>query len=81
MDIGEDLRRYIIDDLGWSGRAEDLTDDYPLIDNDVIDSMGIFELIEMLENRYGIEIDQDEIVVDNFGSIARIARLVSDRTG
>lgn len=81
MDIGEALRRYIVDELGWTGPANDLTDDYPLIDNDVIDSMGIFELIEMLENRYGISIDPDEIVVDNFGSIGRISRLVAERPG
>lgn len=81
MDIGEVLRRYIVDDLAWTGRAEDLTDDYALIDNDVLDSMGIFELIEMLESRYGISIDSDEIEVENFGSIGRIARLVGERSG
>jgi len=79
VDIAADLRSYITGELRWSGSADQLTDDFPLVERDVIDSMGIFQLIEMIEARYDVTIDEDDIVLENFGSIGQIVRLVSAR--
>jgi acyl carrier protein len=76
VDIRDDLRRYFIEERRWLGDPALLTDEYPLVDNDVLDSLGIFQLIETIENRYGVEIDEDDIVIENFGTIGAIQRLV-----
>lgn len=79
MDIERQLREFITSDLGWSGRLEDLTSEYPLIEKDVIDSLGIFELVRFIEGHYGISVDDEELVAENFGTLAAITRLVQGK--
>ncbi|MFP5256669.1 MAG: acyl carrier protein [Acidimicrobiia bacterium] len=70
------IRRFILDELGWPGDACELDRATPVLDGDVIDSMGIYELATFLEQQYGIEILDEEVVPEHFGSIAALARLV-----
>ncbi len=71
------VRQFILEELDWDGPANELTDDYPLIDRDVIDSLGIFQIISFLESDWDIEVADEDLVPDNFASIAAIARLVA----
>ncbi len=48
----------------------------PLLDLGVIDSLGFVELVEEVQTRYGIAIEDVEITEENFGSIAAIAEFV-----
>ncbi|MGH9244215.1 MAG: acyl carrier protein [Acidimicrobiales bacterium] len=75
------IRDLIVADLGWPGDRRQLTDDYPLIDNEVIDSLGVFQIVTFLEAQYGIEVDDDELVPENFESLGAIAGLVHRKTG
>jgi acyl carrier protein len=78
MEVEQQVRQFIIDSLRWHGSAASLASDYPLIENDVLDSMGIFEMITYLEDQFGIEVQDDDLVPENFQTIAAIARLVSE---
>ncbi len=48
-----------------------------LLDSGVIDSFDIVDLIGSLEEMFGIEVDGDDIIPENFESIDAIARLVT----
>lgn len=73
------LRKFIINDLGWSGDAALLTDTYQLVENGVIDSLGVFELLQMMEEEFDLDIDDDELTFDNFESLAALASMVGDK--
>jgi len=45
----------------------------------IIDSLGFVELVEEVQSRYGLEIDDVEITEENFGSIDAIAKFVSSK--
>jgi acyl carrier protein len=75
------IRDLILDRLGWAGDGRLLTPDYELIDNEVIDSLGIFEIVSFVESSYGIEIDDEELAPENFETIGAIARLVERKRG
>ena len=63
-------------------RKEFLFDrDAPLADADplfpdVIDSLGVMEVVSFVEEQYGIEIAEDELLADNFRSLEAIGALV-----
>ena len=80
MSVSEDVRRFILSDLNHPGSEAELTESYPLIEKRVLDSLGIFKMVSFLERRYGIEISDQELVEENFGSIERIAALVDRKT-
>jgi acyl carrier protein len=76
-DVGAHLRTFIVEGLGWPGDPGDLTGDTPLLDGDVVDSVGVYELVTFLEAQYGIEILDEEVVPENFGTLSALTRLVA----
>ena len=80
MDIEQAIRQYLIDNRRWHGSPETLTSDYRLIENEVLDSMSIFEMVEFIEDNYDIEVDRGDLTSDNFGSIKGIAIFVSEKS-
>jgi acyl carrier protein len=76
--IEDNVRRFIVDELHWDGDGR-LTDDYPLIENHVVDSLGIFQIVSWLESEFGIEVLDEELVPEHFGTIAGIAGLVQSK--
>jgi acyl carrier protein len=74
MSTIERVRTYIIDELGW--RGQELTPDYPLLENRVIDSLGLFRIVDFLETAYGVKIPDGQLVPSNFATLQSIAKLV-----
>jgi len=81
MRIQDQIRQYIVDTGRWHGAITELSLDYALIDNEVLDSMGIFELVSFVEDEFGITIDDEDLVVENFGSIGAIESMVVAKVG
>lgn len=75
----ERVRDLLIDDLQWAGPRAELTDDLPLIENHVIDSLGVMRLVARLEAEFAIKIRDEDVVLANLGSIERIAAFVASR--
>jgi acyl carrier protein len=79
--VTEKIRKFIIDQIGWDAPPTQLTDDYALISNQVIDSLGIYKMVTFLENEFAIEVEDEELVSSNFGTISAIADLVASKRG
>lgn len=47
-----------------------------LIETGVVDSMGLYQLIEFVEQRAGVRVSDDDVVPDNFQTVAAIEELV-----
>lgn len=77
MSDGERIRGFLIEELHWQGPRSELSDDLPLIENRVVDSMGLLRLVAWLEETFGVEIADEEVVPANFGTIAAIERLLA----
>jgi acyl carrier protein len=57
--------------------ADALDPDTPLIQRGVIDSIDLLQLVEFLERRFNISIDETEILPSNLRSLAQIERFVA----
>ena len=53
-----------------------LGDEDPLLGTGVIDSIGVIELVEFLQDAFRLAIAEDEITEQNLGSLAAIGRFV-----
>ena len=78
MDVEQQVRQFLVNNSRWQGPVSGLTTDYLLIENEVLDSMAIFETVAFLEDQFGIEVQDDDLVPENFATIGAIARLVSN---
>ena len=79
MSVEDELRAIIAAELADGLRPGPLGDQLPLIEQGLIDSLGIFQLISFLEDRFGIAVTDEELVAQNFGTIAAIARFVRSK--
>ena len=57
-----------------------LSDDQEIFPG-IVDSLGVLDLAEFVEKTYGVKIGDDELLVDNFHSLAAIAALVGRKLG
>jgi acyl carrier protein len=69
----------IADNLRWGGTRSELAPDFPLIENHVIDSLGMLTLVSALEDEFGIDVEDEDLVPDNFGTIGQIAAFVDGK--
>ncbi len=79
MSTQEKLRTFIVDELQPAATAAELTNDYPLLTSGVIDSIGIYQIVGFVESEFGVEISDEELVEDNFGTIADLASLIDSK--
>lgn len=77
MDILVSLRAYIKDNLVVQTDIEDVGDGDSLLESGIIDSMGVFQLVTFLETQFGVEIDDEEMVPENFETMTGIVALVN----
>jgi len=51
------------------------------LENGIIDSTGVLELISFLEQRFGLVLGEPDLTPDNLDSIDKVTRLVEHRLG
>lgn len=78
MTVQDRLRNFIRDELGGTTSVP-LANDFPLIENGIIDSLGIYEVVQFIEREFGVEVADEDLVLDNFGTLDNIARLVGSK--
>ena len=74
--VADRIRAFILDDVLEPGTATDLTNETRLWDEELIDSMGIMMLIAHIESEYDVDIEVEDVDVEHFKTVNRIAALV-----
>jgi acyl carrier protein len=72
----EDLRHFIVDNFLYGDLRIPLEDDDSFSGRGIIDSTGILELVAFVETRFGISIEDEEMIPENFDSLAKLTRYV-----
>lgn len=75
----EDVREYIVENFLMGLQAQALGDDTSFLELGLIDSTGVLELVSFLEERYGIKVEDVEIIPENLDSLNNIERYVSSK--
>jgi len=70
------LKDYITETFLYDQAGFILTNDLPLFEQRVIDSMGILRLISFITEKFNVTVQLDEIILENFSTIGNIAALV-----
>lgn len=71
----EEIAKYIQEEFVNDGDAVDL-ETVDLLEEEIIDSLGIFTLVSFMEEKFGVSIDPTDINLDNFQNLDAIAALV-----
>ncbi len=80
MDVDSELKDYLMQ-LAVDAERESIEPDDDLIGQGVIDSVGLIKLVEYVERQFGIKLDDEEIVPENFQSLRCLSRFVRRKKG
>jgi acyl carrier protein len=72
-DIRKDMRAYVKENFLYMEPEAELEDADDFLSLGIIDSLGFVELVEEVQARFGLVINDVEITEENFGSIDAIA--------
>ena len=77
--LEDELRRFIVENFLYGRDDGGLKAEDSLLGKGVIDSTGVLELIAHLEQRYGIEVRDEDLVPENLDSLRNLVRFVESR--
>ena len=76
--IKQQVRQFVLDNFMMAAAAE-IPDDASFMDRHIIDSTGFLELISFVEETFGIQVTDDEMVPENLDSLNNIERYVQSK--
>ena len=60
-------------------RKRQLSDETSLLEAGIVDSIGVLEIVAFIEQGFSITVSDDDLVPENFGSIAGMAAFVESK--
>ncbi|MGB7686429.1 MAG: phosphopantetheine-binding protein [Solirubrobacterales bacterium] len=73
------IEQFIVTNI--TGDGESLSRDQDLLAAELIDSLGITELVGFIEAELGVEVDDEDLTPENFRTVNGIAAFVSRKGG
>lgn len=77
--IKDSIRAFIIDSFLFGDTSQATADDMSLIENNLVDSTGVLELVFFLESNFGISVKDTEVVPENLDSIGAMAAFIESK--
>jgi len=74
--LNRELASFIEKNLIGEDRGATVSDDTQLIEEGIVDSMGLMQIVAFLEERTGVRVSDDDVTPDNFETVKAITQLV-----
>lgn len=75
-DVRGEIRAYVEENFLYLHPGVELRDEDDFLTLGIVDSLGFVELVEEVQSRYGVQVEDVEITEQNFGSIDAITGYV-----
>ncbi len=76
QNIEGSIRAYIAENILFSGNGFPYSDDASFLNEGIIDSMNVLELVTFVEEEFNITVEDQDIVPDNFDSVTKLAAFI-----
>lgn len=76
--INGKIRSFIIENFLF-GNDEGLKDDTSFLEEGIIDSTGILELVSFMEEEFSITVDDEELIPENLDSIKNVTTYLENK--
>jgi acyl carrier protein len=79
MTIVEELEKFMMAEVAVDHDKNSLGPDEDLLDQGILDSLGVMKLVVFLEKTFSIEVADEDIVPENFQNLNMIAKFVEQK--
>ena len=80
MSVEQKIRDYILDNYLFTDDQSALSNEDSFLDKGIIDSTGIMEVIFFLEEEFGVQVEDDDMVPENLDSVKNIVAYIERKT-
>ena len=80
MPLREKIRNYILENFLFTDDQSALDVNDSFLEQGILDSTGILEVIMFLEEEFGIKVHDEEMIPENLDSVANLVKFVSQKT-
>lgn len=70
------IRGYVLENFLFTDNGSRLQNDASFLEEGIVDSTGVLELVMFVEEAFDFAVEDDEIVPENFDSVEQLARYV-----
>jgi acyl carrier protein len=77
--VEKKIASYIAENILFSKKGYPYPSDASFLENGIIDSMNVLELVMFVEENFKIKVDDSEIVPENFDSVGKLAAYVDSK--
>ena len=81
MTIESQIKEYIAKNLLFSSDGFKYSDEASFLEEGIVDSQGVMELVLFVEENFNIQVNDPEIIPDNFDSVSKLAAYVRRKSG
>lgn len=75
----EKIRSFIVSHFP-TARHRTLAPDDHLLENGILDSLGVLDLVAYLEREFGIDVGDEDLLPENFETLGRLTAFVEAKT-
>ncbi len=72
QDLSKTIYSFIFENFLFEDSGNGLKETDSFLENGIIDSTGVLELVSFLEEKFGIEVQDEELIPENLDSIANV---------
>jgi len=77
--IEAQVRSFVVENFLFGVDAEKLSGDASFLEEGIIDSTGILELVSFLEGTFGIQVEDEELLPENLDSINNVVAFLQKK--
>jgi len=79
MILETSIRSYVLRNFLFTDDDGQLQNDVSFLEEGIVDSTGVLELVMFVEETFDIAVEDEEILPENFDSVAQLARYVQTK--
>ena len=78
--FGEKIRSFLFNNFLFDAKESALDNDTSFLEQGIIDSTGVLELVQWLEETFAIKIEDEELIPENLDSVIQLAKFIARKT-
>lgn len=76
-EVIEKVKAFIMSNFLFDAEGNQLDNTASFLDQGIIDSTGVLELVEWIEEQYGFSVEDEELVPENLDSVVNLAAFIT----
>ena len=78
--IEAEVRQYVVENLLFGRTEVELGGDTSFLESGIIDSTGVLELVQFLEDKFQVKLEDEDLIPANLDSVNALTRFVENKS-